>query len=119
MGWPDRVADAAPACDWTKAATWEFFPLDEEAFPAVALAKHVGEAGGTSPAVFNGANEACVAAFLEGRIPFTAIVDTVAAVVAEHEASPERVAPGQLSIEAVLAADAWSRERAARLAQAR
>jgi len=119
MGWPDRVADAAPACDWTKAATWEFFPLDEEAFPAVALAKQVGEAGGTSPAVFNGANEACVAAFLEGRIPFTAIVDTVAAVVAEHEASPERVAPGQLSIEAVLAADAWSRERAARLAQAR
>ena len=119
MGWPDRVADAAPACDWTKAATWEFFPLDEEAFPAVALAKQVGEAGGTSPAVFNGANEACVAAFLEGRIPFTAIVDTVAAVVAEHEASPDRVAAGQLSIEAVLAADAWSRERAARLAQAR
>jgi 1-deoxy-D-xylulose-5-phosphate reductoisomerase len=82
MGWPERVPDAAPACDWTKAATWEFFPLDGEAFPAVALAKHVGEQGGTSPAVFNGANEACVYAFLDGRIPFTAIVDTVAAVAA-------------------------------------
>ena len=119
MGWPERVADAAPACDWTKAATWEFFPLDEEAFPAVALAKHVGEAGGTSPAVFNGANEACVYAFLEGRIPFTAIVDTVAAVVAEHEASPERVGRSELTLEAVLAADAWARERAALLARAR
>jgi len=119
MGWPERVADAAPACDWTKAATWEFFPLDGEAFPAVALAKHVGEQGGTSPAVFNGANEACVYAFLEGRIPFTAIVDTVAAVVAEHEASPERVGRAELSLEAVLAADAWSRERAAHLAHAR
>ena len=117
MGWPERVPDAAPACDWTKAATWEFFPLDEEAFPAVALAKYVGEAGGTSPAVFNGANEACVAAFLDGRIPFTAIVDTVAAVVAEHEASPERVGRGELSLEAVLAADAWARERATDLAR--
>jgi 1-deoxy-D-xylulose-5-phosphate reductoisomerase len=119
MGWPERVADAAPACDWTKAATWEFFPLDGDAFPAVALAKHVGEAGGTCPAVFNGANEACVAAFLDGRIPFTAIVDTVAAVVAEHEASPERVERGELTLDAVLAADAWARERAARLARAR
>jgi len=119
MGWPERVADAAPACDWTKAATWEFFPLDEQAFPAVALAKHVGEAGGTSPAVFNGANEACVYAFLDGRIPFTAIVDTVAAVVEEHEASAERVGRAELSLEAVLAADAWSRERAAQLARAR
>ncbi|HWG24486.1 1-deoxy-D-xylulose-5-phosphate reductoisomerase [Actinospica sp.] len=118
MGWPERVADAAPACDWTKAATWEFFPLDEESFPAVALAKHVGRQGGTSPAVFNGANEACVYAFLEGRIPFTAIVDTVAAVVAEHEASPDQVGRGELSLEAVLAADAWSRERAAQLARA-
>jgi 1-deoxy-D-xylulose-5-phosphate reductoisomerase len=119
MGWPERVADAAPACDWTKAATWEFFPLDEAAFPAVALAKHVGEQGGTSPAVFNGANEACVYAFLDGRIPFTSIVDTVAAVVEEHEASAERVGRGELSLEAVLAADAWARDRAAKLARAR
>ena len=119
IGWPERVADAAPACDWTKAATWEFFPLDDEAFPAVELAKHVGAQGGTSPAVFNGANEACVYAFLEGRIPFTAIVDTIAAVVEEHEASGDRVGRGELSLEAVLAADAWSRERAAQLARAR
>jgi len=114
MGWPHRVADAAPACDWTKAASWEFFPLDEKAFPAVGLAKQVGQAGGTFPAVFNGANEACVGAFLAGRLPFTGIVDTVATVVAEYA---DLAASGALSaeaatLEAVLEADRWSRARA-------
>jgi 1-deoxy-D-xylulose-5-phosphate reductoisomerase len=112
LAWPERIADAAPACDWTKAAAWEFFPLDEEAFPAVALAKQVGQSGGTFPAVFNGANEACVEAFLAGRIPFTSIVDTVAAVVAEHKE------PGRLSLDSVLAADRWARRRAGELAGA-
>ena len=110
MGWPDRVPEAGPGCDWTTAATWEFHPLDPEAFPAVALAKQVGAAGGTFPAVFNGANETCVGAFLDGRLAFNGIVDTVAAVVAQH-------APGleSLSLEAVLAADQWARVRAAEL----
>ncbi|HEU5427527.1 MAG TPA: 1-deoxy-D-xylulose-5-phosphate reductoisomerase [Actinocrinis sp.] len=117
MGWPHRVADAAPACDWTKAASWEFFPLDEKAFPAVGLAKQVGQAGGTYPAVFNGANEACVGAFLAGRLPFTGIVDTVATVVAEYA---DLAAGGALSaeaatLEAVLEADRWSRARAEEL----
>ncbi len=110
MAWPHRVADAAAACDWTKAATWEFFPLDEQAFPAVGLAKQVGRAGGTFPAVFNGANEACVGAFLAGRLPFTGIVDTVSAVVAEHADRAESAGPATL--EAVLEADRWSRARA-------
>ena len=109
LAWPHRVADAAPACDWTKAASWEFFPLDEEAFPAVGLAKQVGQAGGTFPAVFNGANEECVAAFLAGRLPFTGIVDTVEKVVAEHTAG------GAISLEAVLEADRWARARAREL----
>ena len=113
MAWPHRVADAAPACDWTKAASWEFFPLDEQAFPAVGLAKQVGQAGGTYPAVFNGANEACVAAFLAGRLPFTGIVDTIAAVVAEHADRAEAAEPATL--EAVLAADGWARTRAEEL----
>ena len=52
--------------------------------PRCALARHVGELGGTAPAVFNAANEECVEAFLAGRLPFTGIVDTVAAVVEEH-----------------------------------
>jgi 1-deoxy-D-xylulose-5-phosphate reductoisomerase len=112
LGWPDRVPYAAPACDWTRAASWEFFPLDEEAFPAVRLAKQVGQAGGTFPAVFNGANEACVAAFLAGRLPFTGIVDTIEAVVAEHAET------GPVTLDSVLAADGWARARAEELSAA-
>ena len=121
MAWPERVAGAAPGCDWTTAATWEFFPLDDEAFPAVRLARRCGEAGGTAPAVMNGADEACVAAFLEGSIAFTQIVDTVAAVVDEHLAGR----PGEpgsafvdgniVTLEDVLAADRWARQRALEL----
>jgi 1-deoxy-D-xylulose-5-phosphate reductoisomerase len=120
LGWPRRVADAAPACDWSAAARWEFYPLDHDAFPAVGLAKRVGAAGGVAPAVYNGANEACVAAFLDRRMPFTGIVDTIARVVAEHEAGQGphgHPAPGgHLTLEEVLAADAWARRRAAELA---
>ena len=72
MAWPDRVPGAGPAMDWTQAHTWTFQPLDEEAFPAVALAREAGRAGGTAPAVYNAANEVCVEAFLAGRIAFTA-----------------------------------------------
>src|SRR6476646_8241749 len=80
LGWPDRVPGAASPCDWSRASTWEFLPLDDDAFPAVGLARRVGSAGSTYPAVFNAANEECVEAFHEGRIRFTAIVDTVARV---------------------------------------
>ncbi|MEO3810131.1 1-deoxy-D-xylulose-5-phosphate reductoisomerase [Sphaerisporangium sp. B11E5] len=109
LGWPGRVAGAARPVDWTTAQTWTFEPLDEEAFPAVALARHVGTEGGTAPAVYNAANEVCVAAFLAGRLPFTGIVDTVAAVVAEHTVTPAE------SVAEVLAADAWARARAGEL----
>jgi 1-deoxy-D-xylulose-5-phosphate reductoisomerase len=50
LGWPDRVADAAPGVDWTQAHTWELRPLDEEAFPAVRLAKAAGRGGRGRPA---------------------------------------------------------------------
>ena len=45
LAWPDRVPDAAAGCDWTQPATWEFFPLDDEAFPAVSLARKAGTFG--------------------------------------------------------------------------
>jgi 1-deoxy-D-xylulose-5-phosphate reductoisomerase len=107
LGWPDRVPGAAAACDWGTASTWEFLPLDDEAFPAVDLARRVGSAGSTYPAVYNAANEECVDAFHEGRIRFTAIVDTVAQVVDEH------VAPaGPLTLTDVLEAERWARARA-------
>ena len=111
LGWPGRVADAAPAIDWTAAHTWTFEPLDTAAFPAVALAREAGTAGGAAPAVYNAANEECVEAFLAGRIPFAGIVDTVARVVSEHDGSGRPIA----AIEDVLAADHWARDRAREL----
>ncbi len=113
LGWPGRVADAAPAIDWSTASTWEFFPLDDAAFPAVALARQVGAAGGTAPAVYNAANEECVAAFLAGALPFTGIVDTVAQVVTEHDAATSTSVP---SLEDILGAERWARARARELA---
>lgn len=115
LGWPHRVPDAAPGVDWTKAATWEFFPLDNDAFPSVALARHVGSLGGTAPAVFNAANEECVEAFRTGRLPFTGIVDTVARVVEEHGTPASGT---RLTVEDVLEAETWARARAGELAQA-
>jgi 1-deoxy-D-xylulose-5-phosphate reductoisomerase len=109
LGWPGRVPGAANPVDWTRAHTWTFEPLDDEAFPAVALARHVGSQGGTAPAVYNAANEVCVDAFLAGRMPFPGIVDTIAAVVAEHTVSPAG------SVREVLDADAWARARAREL----
>jgi 1-deoxy-D-xylulose-5-phosphate reductoisomerase len=113
LAWPERVPGAARPVDWSRASTWEFFPLDDEAFPAVGLAKRVGEAGGTYPAVYNAANEACVQAFFDGQIRFTDIVDTVARVVDDHAHTPEAgINGGDLDVETVLRADAWARDRA-------
>ena len=111
LGWPERVADAASPVDWSRAQAWTFEPLDEEAFPAVALARQAGTAGGGAPAVYNAANEECVAAFLAGRIAFAGIVDTVAQVVSEHAGS----GPSVTGLDDVLAADSWARDRARQL----
>ncbi|MFC7550172.1 1-deoxy-D-xylulose-5-phosphate reductoisomerase [Plantactinospora sp. GCM10030261] len=104
LGWPDRVPDAAAAVDWTASHTWEFAPLDDEAFPAVALAKAAGEAGRCRPAIYNAANEECVAAFVAGRLPFLGIVDTLQRVL---EDTPDFAEPG--NVEDVLAAESWAR----------
>jgi 1-deoxy-D-xylulose-5-phosphate reductoisomerase len=111
IDWPGRVPDAAPGVDWTRSHTWELSPLDDEAFPAVALARHAGELGGTVPAVYNAANEECVDAFRAGRLPFLGIVDTIARVVEEHGSGT----PGALSLDDVLAADGWARARTGEL----
>lgn len=107
LGWPDRVPDAAPAVDWTTSHTWQFAPLDDAAFPAVALAKAAGEAGRSRPAIYNAANEECVAAFVAGRLPFLGIVDTLEQVLAD---APDFGEPG--TVEDVLAAESWARGHA-------
>jgi len=107
MAWPHRVPEVGVPLDWTTASTWTFEPLDTDAFGAVALAKRVGELGGTYPAVFNAANEQAVAAFHAGAIGFLDIVDTVERIVETHT-------PGESSLEGVLAAERWAREAADR-----
>jgi 1-deoxy-D-xylulose-5-phosphate reductoisomerase len=111
LAWPERVPDTAPAVDWARINTWEFFPLDDEAFPAVGLARRAGETGGTAPAVYNAANEVAVEAFRSGRLRFVDIVDTIAAVLGRHDVPSEQI----LTVDDVLAADAWARDEAARL----
>ncbi len=106
LSWPDRLPGAQPPMDWTAAHTLTFEPLDPTAFPAVALARTAGEAGGTAPGVFNAANEEAVAAFLDGRLPFRGIVETVAKVLDEHTVR------NSTDLADVLDAEAWARHRA-------
>jgi 1-deoxy-D-xylulose-5-phosphate reductoisomerase len=107
LAWPDRLADTAPPVDWSSPQSWEFFPLDDEAFPAVRLARQAGEQGGTAPAVYNAANEVCVEAFRTGDLAFVDIVDTIGAVLDSHDVG----SGGDLTVDDVLAADAWARAR--------
>jgi 1-deoxy-D-xylulose-5-phosphate reductoisomerase len=123
LSWPDRLADVDEPCDWTSAQSWDFYPLDGDAFPSVPLAYEVGAAGGTMPAVYNAANEICVDAFHDGQIRFTAIVDTISRVVDRHrEGDPEQVCRAgtgietpALDVERVLRADRWARHEARRV----
>ncbi|HEY0401872.1 MAG TPA: 1-deoxy-D-xylulose-5-phosphate reductoisomerase, partial [Blastococcus sp.] len=107
LAWPDRLPDVQPALDWSAASTWEFMPLDQEAFPAVRLARRAGEAGGVVPALYNAANEEAVAAFVAGRLSFRGIVDVLARTLDD---APDLGVP--TCVEDVLAAEKWAREHA-------
>lgn len=111
LGWPDRVAGAARACDWSTASTWTFEPLDAQVFPAVELAREAGRRGGCLTAVYNAANEEAAEAFLAGRIAFPSIVRTVADVL--HAADQWAAAPA--TVEEVLDAQDWAKAEARRL----
>ncbi len=113
LDWPRRVAGVGAPLDWTTASQWTFEPLDEEAFGSVALAKKVGRAGATYPAVFNAANEQAVDAFHEGRLSFLGILEVVDAVVDRHEA------PATLTRESLAEAEAWARRTADAVISAR
>ena len=108
LDWPNRVAGVGRPLDWTVSSQWTFEPLDTDVFPAVALAKRVGEAGRTYPAVFNAANEQAVLAFHAGRIGYLDIVDIVERVVDAHSAD-------EFSLESVFEAERWARAEADRL----
>jgi 1-deoxy-D-xylulose-5-phosphate reductoisomerase len=110
LGWPARVPGVAAACDFSTASSWEFEPLDNRVFPAVELARHAGEMGGCMTAVYNAANEEASEAFLAGRIGFPAIVRSIADVLS----AADQWAVSPATVDDVLDAQRWARERARR-----
>ena len=111
LGWPDRVPDAAPAgATGRRAHTGSSSRSTTTAFPAVALAKAAGRAGRCRPAIYNAANEECVAAFMAGRLPFLASWTPSSAC---WRMLPTIAEPG--TVEDVLAAESWARAHAREL----
>ncbi len=117
LGWPRRVPGAAAHCDFSTASTWEFEPLDSDVFPAVELARHAGQTGGCMTAVYNAANEEAAEAFLTGRIGFPAIVGTIADVLRAADQWAPQLGEVPATVEDVLDAQRWARERARRAIQ--
>jgi 1-deoxy-D-xylulose-5-phosphate reductoisomerase len=107
LTYPERVGSDRVQTDFTRIGTLTFEAPDGERFPALALARRAGEVGGTLPAVLNAANEVAVAAFVNRQIAFPEITETVRRVMDAHvvEAHP--------TLERILAADAWARQKAA------
>lgn len=105
LSWPDRLPGISNPVDWTKSHDWHFEPLDEEVFRAVALARQVGKAGKSYPAVYNAANEQAVLAFHQKAISFDQITELIERAVDAHQ--PD----GELTLESLLAAEKWARDR--------
>ncbi|SDL79901.1 1-deoxy-D-xylulose 5-phosphate reductoisomerase [Corynebacterium mycetoides] len=112
LAWPDRVAHAQPALDFSESFGWTFEPLDDAAFPAVRLARKVAAAGQGFPAVYNAANEEAAAAFLAGRIRFPQIVDVISDVLEGACDFASYPAGGQVSFEDVVEVERQARRRA-------
>jgi 1-deoxy-D-xylulose-5-phosphate reductoisomerase len=105
LGAPDRLDEPFGAIDWTVLSQLTFEVPDAEAFPALSLAYEAGRAGGSAPAVLNGANEIAVEAFLAGRLPWLHIADVVAGALEGGTGAVSELAD-------VLEADRSARERA-------
>ncbi len=122
MGWPDmttpisyalnypaRVPHATRRLDLAEAGSLTFSATDTDRFPAIKLAYRVIETGHGAGAVLNSANEAAVAAFLAGRIPFGRIVPLVQETLNNHDGSDET------DLDALLTADQWARRQVAEM----
>jgi 1-deoxy-D-xylulose-5-phosphate reductoisomerase len=90
LTYPERRATSVPGLDFSAGLQLEFEPPDLERFPLLALARVSGERGGTYPCAFNAANEVAVAAFLDGRIPFSEIARLVEDALGEIDGAPVR-----------------------------
>lgn len=108
LTWPERCEGVANKFGWDRAMDLRFEPPDFERFEALKLGLEVAEAGGTAGAVLNGANEAAVAAFLDGRLAFSEIVPVCRAILRNHQFDPNP------SLTHVLEADRWARQEVLR-----
>jgi 1-deoxy-D-xylulose-5-phosphate reductoisomerase len=88
LHFPERADVTVPTLDLAEAGTLEFERPDTETFACLRLAREAGRAGGTAPCALNAADEVAVAAFLEGRISFSAIADVIEGVLDGMEAAP-------------------------------
>ena len=112
LTWPERLAGVESPLTWAAASQWTFEPVDNETFPAVDLARFAVGESATHPAVLNAANEVLVDAFIAGEVPWLTIVDTVSAVVHEHEGIVDP------SLDDIVAAQRWADQRARELVRA-
>ena len=106
LTWPERLPSSLPTLDLAATGGLTFCPPDESRFPCLRLAREAMRVGGTLPAVMNGADEIAVAAFLEGRIPFSGIWSVVEQVMEGHDPMACD------DLENISAADAWARRQA-------
>ncbi len=106
LGAPERLPQAFGAMDFTATHTLTFEPPDLDTFRGLALAYDAGRAGGTAPAILSGANEVAVAAFLSGKVAWSAITDIVDAVLQQGSGPAD-------TVDDVLSADRESRRAAA------
>ncbi|MBD3688979.1 1-deoxy-D-xylulose-5-phosphate reductoisomerase [Nanchangia anserum] len=113
LTWPRRLDTVSTPLDFTHAQLWEFEPIDADTFPAIEIARGCVAASATHPAVFNAANEVLVDAFLAGKLPYLAIVDTLGEITAAHDGIAE---PSLDDIEAV---QEWARLRAGEVVKGR
>ena len=104
LGWPDRVPAAAAAVDWTPRTPGSCARSTTRRSRPCGWPRRPAGPGACRPAIYNAANEECVAAFVAGRLPFLGIVDTLERVL---EAAPDFAEPG--TVEDVLAAESWAR----------
>ena len=112
LTYPDRAATPVPPLDFSDGLALEFEPPDLETFPLLALARQTGEQGGTYPCAYNAANEVGVAAFLDGRLPFLAIAETVEETLAAVDGA------GAHDLDELYEADGEARRLAERTAAA-
>ena len=88
LHYPERADVDVPRLDLAAVGELSFEPPDPQTFACLRLALDAGRAGGTAPCVLNAADEVAVAAFLDGRIPFTAIAAAIELVLEQMPALP-------------------------------